>query len=74
MPKYELYTGKKRKKSYKFNRFQTEVFFLQGHINRILCYVNTPGQGQQEGNWTWLYFLNLLVINLNDISFHNSID
>ena len=50
MPKYELYTGKKRKKSYKFNRFQTEVFFFQGHINGILCYVNTPGQGQQEGN------------------------
>ena len=34
--------------------------------------INTPGQDQQEGNWTWLNIWNLLTIKLKDKSFHNS--
>ena len=31
----------------------------------------SPGQGQQEGNWTWLHLWNLLTINLKDKCFHH---
>ena len=37
-------------------------------------YINNPGQGKQEGNWTWLDLWNLLTLNFKDKSFHNSND
>ena len=37
-------------------------------------YINTPGQGQQDRNWTWLNLWNFSTINRQDKSSHNTIE
>ena len=50
------------------------VFQIQSPICGVYFSENTPGQGQQDRNWTWLNLWNFSTINRKDKSSHNTIE